>query len=104
MDADTNGALNICSTMISGNVFDLADVVSGRKQISSLTRDEMYHYYKHHFIPKKKQILFSLKVSQKIKTTLCGIMLIGCTIKIGIVYSLQQRTSRLPFQGVHFVR
>ena len=33
MDADTIGALNSCSTMISGKVFDLADVLSGRKQV-----------------------------------------------------------------------
>ena len=38
-------------------VFDLADIVMGRKIVSSLLPQEKYAYYKNHYVPTSNEML-----------------------------------------------
>ena len=44
--------------MIENSVFDLADVITGRKIISELTGQEKYYFLTKHFCPKEQNSLF----------------------------------------------
>ena len=61
---ENNSNLTITETNFSENVtnlntvMDLADIITGRKKCSELTRDEKYRYYKNHFTPTKNNQLY----------------------------------------------
>ena len=44
--------------MTKNSVFDLADVITGHKIVSELTREEKYHYLTKHYCPKDQSSLF----------------------------------------------
>ena len=75
IENDSN--LTITETDFSENVtnlntaMDLADIITGRKKCSELTRNEKYHYNKNHFTPTKNNQLYQLyqeKVTKKGET------------------------------------
>ena len=52
----------------SSKVYDLADVVTGRKNVSTLMDEEKYHYFKHHYQPTSESCMFQKVVSKGKKT------------------------------------
>ena len=71
---ENDSKLTITETDLSENVtnlntvIDLADIITGRKKCSELTRDEKYHYYKNHFTLTKNNQLYQEKVTKKGET------------------------------------
>ena len=49
-------------------MYDLADIVTGRKNVSTLTDEEKYHYYKYHYQPTSTSSMFHKTVTKKNKT------------------------------------
>ena len=44
--------------MTENSVFDLADVITGRKIVSEMTHEDKYYYLTRHYYPKDQNSLF----------------------------------------------